>query len=159
LKNKWLQFGVGVFILLGFVALLWLAFDVSGVSFKNSDGYLVSANFDNVGSLQSRAPVKIAGVVVGRVLQVSLDQKTFRAHVVLRIRHGYNEIPVDSAASIYTVGLLGANYINISPGFQSDYLKPGSVIETTHSAVVLENLIGQLLFKAKTAPASANASE
>lgn len=151
MKNKLLQFWVGVFILAGMLTLLWMALRVSGLTVLRNHQYTVSAEFDNIGSLKLRAPVKLAGVVIGRVVGIQLDQKTFRAKVTMQFGQQYQQIPEDSVVSIYTAGLLGANYINLSPGYEVTYLKPGGEIMTTHSAIVLENLIGQLIFKQKKA--------
>ena len=149
MKNKLLQFWVGVFILAGLLTLLWMALRVSGLTVSRDHPYTVFAEFDNIGSLKLRAPVKLAGVVVGRVVGIQLDEKTFRAKVIMQIAEQYQNIPEDSAASIYTAGLLGANYVSLSPGYQTNFLKSGAKIMTTHSAVVLENLIGQLIFNQK----------
>ena len=88
-------------------------------------------------------------MVVGRVVGIQLDEKTFRAKVIMQIAEQYQNIPEDSAASIYTAGLLGANYVSLSPGYETNFLKSGAKIMTTHSAVVLENLIVQLIFNQK----------
>ena len=150
MNNKLLQFWVGVFILAGLGVLCWLAMRSSGLGSVDHQGYEVTAEFDNIGSLTLRAPVKLAGVVVGRVVGIGLDQNTFQGKVVMQLQKKYNKIPIDSAASIYTAGLLGANYVNLTPGNFDQFLKNGSVLSTTHSALVLENLIGQLLFSLKS---------
>ena len=147
--SKLMQFWVGVFILCGFLTLIWLAIKVSGLSWSEQGHYQVTAEFDNIGSLKVRAPVKIAGVVVGRVTRIALDNKTFRARVSMDFSDQYNQLPTDSVANIYTAGLLGANYISLTPGYATLYLHGGGQIETTHSAMILENLLGQLLFSIK----------
>lgn len=141
---------VGLFILAGFAALLVLAFWVSGLTnIKGSHYYQLDAEFDNIGGLKVRAPVSLAGVAIGRVESITLDPKSFRADVHLLIDKRYNNLPIDTSASIFTQGILGANYISLLPGFEVKNLKPGGEIETTHSALILENLIGQLLFNVK----------
>lgn len=138
---------VGLFIIMGLVALTFLALRVSGLTdYGNKHCYVVTAEFDNIGSLKPRAPVTIGGVNVGRVGPITLDPKTFRAKVSLLIHDDYNDIPDDSTANILTQGLLGSNYISLSPGFNNAVLKNGSQIENTRSAIILENLIGQLMY-------------
>ena len=141
---------VGFFVLLAVAALLVLAIKVSGITHsETSDSYLVTAQFDNIGSLTEGAPISIAGVKIGEVQSVQLDFKTFRAEAVLQIFSKKSHLPIDSSASIYTQGLLGAQYISLTPGFSNDNLTSGSQIQTTHSALVLENLIGQFLYQTK----------
>lgn len=149
MHNRFVEILVGFFMLLGVLALLVLALRVSGLSTElaGQNGYQVSASFDNIGDLKVRAPVTIAGVRVGQVQSIILDPTTFRAKVVMNIAPNQDKIPADSSASIFTAGLLGANYISLTPGFDSDTLHNGSVISQTHPAIVLENLIGQLMFK------------
>lgn len=138
---------VGLFMLAGMVALLILALKVSGLSTAlNGDGYYVTAIFDNAGSLKVRAPVSIAGVKVGEVTKISLDNASFRAAVTMRINRDEAKLPTDTSASIFTQGLLGANYISLIPGYDQTFLKNGSQIENTHPALILEDLIGQFLF-------------
>lgn len=137
-------------MLAGMLALLMLALKVSGLSaYVGKQDYLVTANFDNVGGLKLRSPVTIAGVRIGEVADIQLDKNTFKALVTLRINSNQDKIPVDSSASILTQGLLGANYISLTPGYEENNLKNGSQIENTHPALILENLIGQLLFSLK----------
>ena len=145
-----IDFLVGVFVLVALAALLVLAFRVSGlVHVGKGKTYTVSADFDNIGGLKSRASVRISGVLIGRVTSISLDPKTYQAKVVMSIDDQFNQIPTDSSASIYTEGLLGANYISVTPGFDNTMWKQGSVVQSTHSAMILENLIGQFLFSMK----------
>lgn len=147
LNSKVIEFTVGIFILLGVLALLMLAFRVSGLTTSGHDNsYEVTANFNNIGGLKVRAPVAIAGVKIGQVSAIDLDQQSFEAKVTLRIDGKENQLPTDSSASILTQGLLGANYISIAPGYEETYLKNNDTIEETHSALILENLIGQLIF-------------
>lgn len=138
---------VGLFVLAGILALLVLAFKVSGLSTAmGNSGYSVTARFDNIGSLKVRAPVSIAGVRIGEVTNIKLDKDSFRAIVTMHITHDQNTLPVDTSASIFTQGLLGSNYISLVPGYENNYLKNGDRIENTRPALILENLIGQLLF-------------
>jgi len=146
-----MEFIVGLFMLVGLVALVLLAFKVSGLTkLGNGDTYIIIAEFDNIGGLKVRAPVSIGGVRIGQVTNISLDQNNFRAVVALQIKDQYNNLPIDTSASIFTQGILGSNYVSLSPGFEPSNLKPGDRIETTHSALVLENLIGQLIYSVKS---------
>ena len=148
LQRRSIEMIVGLFMLAGFAALLMLALKVSGLTNNvGANGYIVTAAFDNIGDLKPRAPVTISGVRIGHVLSINLDPETFRAKVTMLISKKYNELPMDSSAQIFTEGLLGSNYISLTPGFQNSYLKNNSNIAETHSALILENLIGQLLFK------------
>ncbi len=151
MRNKIIEIAAGLFMILGLVGLSLLAFKVSGLTSLHEEAYYkVSANFDEIGNLKVRAPVLISGVKVGRVTDISLDQNTFRAKVLMHINKEFFQIPIDSSASILTQGLLGSNYIGITPGFETNTLKAGGLIETTHSALILENLLGQLLFNLKS---------
>jgi phospholipid/cholesterol/gamma-HCH transport system substrate-binding protein len=139
---------VGIFLLTALAALIVLAFKVSGLtSFFKPAGYEVTATFDEIGQLKVRAPIKIGGVTIGEVTGIYLDPETFKATVNMRIDKKVNTIPADSSASILTAGLLGDNYVAITPMYSSDYLKQGSEIEETHPAIILEKLIGQFMFK------------
>lgn len=144
---RWLEISVGIFMMAGLMALLLLALKISGLTSYTSHGYYVTAVFDNIGDLKPRAPVTISGVHIGQVVSIELDPKTYQADVTLLIEQKYNDIPVDSTAKIFTQGLLGSNYISIDPGFENTFLKNNSKIVSTRSALILENLIGQLLFK------------
>jgi phospholipid/cholesterol/gamma-HCH transport system substrate-binding protein len=151
MRNKTLEVIVGLFMVVGFLGLLFLAFQVSGLTlFQRAGTYQVSAEFEDIGSLKVRAPVQISGVTVGRVSSIVLDPQSMRAKVMMDIYDSYNNIPVDSSASIYTQGILGSNYIALGAGFEQESLKDGGRIDTTHSALILENLIGQLLFSLKS---------
>lgn len=147
-NQKIVQTIVGFFMLLGIFALLFLALRVSGLTntFRN-DGYTVTATFQNIGSLKVRSPVAIAGVRIGSVEAIRLDPNNFDAKVVLHINKKFSDIPADTSASIFTEGLLGSNYISLAPGYEKQVLQNGSVILNTHSAMILENLIGQLMYK------------
>lgn len=138
---------VGLFMMAGIIAFAVLALKVSGLSTElSSPGYIVAAEFDNIGDLKVRAPVTIGGVKIGQVTDIHLNPETFKARVSFKIDAKQNKIPDDSSASIFTEGLLGSNYISIVPGFDETPLKEGSEIQMTHSALILENLIGQFLF-------------
>lgn len=148
LSQRVVESFVGVFLLAAIAALLMLAFKVSGLtSFFKTSGYNVSAEFDDIGQLKVRSAVKIGGVTVGEVSHIRLDPASFKAIVSMNIHENVNDIPSDSSASILTAGLLGDNYIAITPMYSAEFLKNGSVIQETHSAMILEKLIGQLLFK------------
>lgn len=151
MRNKTLEVIVGLLMVIGFLGLLFLAFKVSGLSiYSQGDTYKITADFDDIGSLKIRAPVQVSGVTVGRVEAINLDPNSFRARVTLQINKKYNDLPVDTSASIFTQGILGSNYVALTPGFEADNLKAGGHIDTTHSALILENLIGQLLFSLKS---------
>ncbi len=149
-REKMMNFIVGCFIIAGIVALIVLAFRVSGLTtYSGANTYRVTAEFQNVGDLKDRAPVTIAGVTIGRITDIALNPSTFKAVVTMQIDQHDNQIPMDSTASILTAGLLGANYIDITPGFDETYLKEGSRIQNTNQALILQNLIGQLMFNLK----------
>jgi phospholipid/cholesterol/gamma-HCH transport system substrate-binding protein len=138
---------VGVFVALGFAALLMLAMKVSNLAeFSGDGGYEVVAHFDNVGGLKVRSPVTMSGVRVGRVSAIRFDDDLYQARVTLAIQSEFARIPTDTSASIYTAGLLGEQYVALLPGGAEDFLEGGSVIKLTQSAVVLEELIGQFLY-------------
>jgi phospholipid/cholesterol/gamma-HCH transport system substrate-binding protein len=138
---------VGAFIAAGCLALFFLAMRVSNLSAAaNGDGYALMARFDNIGSLKVRSPVSMAGVRLGRVEAITFDQDSYQAVVTLRIDAGYDRIPADTFANIYTAGLLGEQYVALDPGGSPDYLGDGDQIEHTQSALVLERMIGQFLF-------------
>jgi len=137
---------VGLFVLLGLAGLVFVALKAANLtSFSNGDTYTLTARFDNIGGLKARAPVRSAGVVVGRVTSISLDAKTYQGVVRMEVNRGF-EFPKDSSAKILTAGLLGDQYIGLEPGGDPANLAAGDTIKQTQSAVVLENLIGQFLF-------------
>ena len=141
-----LDLWVGLFVCAGIGALLVLALKVGNMSgFNAADTYKVYAEFDNVGGLKPRAPVKSAGVVVGRVSEVSFDNKSFRARVTMHVDKRY-QFPKDSSASILTSGLLGEQYVGMDGGGDDQMLKEGDRLLITQSAVVLEKIIGQFLY-------------
>ncbi|MCB1646604.1 MAG: outer membrane lipid asymmetry maintenance protein MlaD [Pseudomonadales bacterium] len=148
MQMRTIEIVVGAFMLAGIVSLAILAFRVSGFSVGDSAGtYSVYAKFENVGGLVTRSKVSIAGVIVGQVAEIELDQKTFMARVRMEINADVNQISVDSTAAILTEGLLGGKFIGLSIGAEEAYLKDGDEIRDTQSAIVLEELIGQFLMK------------
>jgi len=145
---------VGLFVLLGAAAILFLALKSANLlSMGFESNYLVSARFDNIGGLKRQAAVKSAGVVVGRVDSVTFDDKTFQATVTLSLESRY-QFPKDSSLKILTSGLLGEQYIGIEAGAEADNLANGDRIQATQSAVVLENLISQFLYNKAAEPSS-----
>ncbi len=136
----------GIFVTAGLIGLLVLALKVGGASSVSvSDGYVITADFDNIGGLKVRAPVKSAGVVVGRVENISFNNQVFRAQVTMRVDRRF-EFPKDSSVSILTSGLLGDQYVGVDGGGDVDMLKDGDKVRLTQSAVVLEKVIGQFLY-------------
>ncbi len=150
---------VGFFVLLGMAGLVFLAMKAANLgSVGGGDTYRVQARFDNIGGLKVRAPVRSAGVTVGRVTEISLDGKTFQGVVSMEIDRAF-QFPKDSAAKILTSGLLGDQYVGMEPGGDDQNLAPGDTVAQTQSAVVLENLIGQFLTsKADSAATAAPAA-
>jgi phospholipid/cholesterol/gamma-HCH transport system substrate-binding protein len=141
-----LDLWVGVFVALGIGAILFLALKVGNlINFASTPGYRLEARFDNIGGLKLRAPVKAAGVVVGRVESITLDPTTYQAVVALKIEQGY-QFTADTIASILTSGLLGDVYIGLDPGGDTKMLADGGKVAKTQSGIVLEKLIGQFLF-------------
>ena len=145
--TRTLEVGTGLFVLLGFAALFFLTTQLpsSGLRLGGATAaYHLTAEFDNVGDLKTGSPVTMAGVRVGEVEAIRFDSESYKAVVSLRIDSQFNRIPDDSDASVQTQGLLGGKYIGIGPGGSDMYLKDGSRIELTQSAIVLENLINKL---------------
>lgn len=148
LPQRLIESFVGLFLLLALMCLTVLAFKVSGLtSLFPTNTYTVTANFDDIGGLKIRSPVKVGGVQIGQVAAIQLDPVTFKAIVTMHINEQYNDIPDDSSAGILTAGLLGDNYIAITPMYSKTVLKNGSELQMTHSAMVLEKLIGQFIYK------------
>jgi phospholipid/cholesterol/gamma-HCH transport system substrate-binding protein len=145
MSKKRIETLVGMFVLLGLLGLVFLAMKAANLGSSGSgDSYSVVARFDNIGGLKPRAPVRTAGVLVGRVKSINLDPKSYQGVVTLDIERGY-QFPKDTAAKILTSGLLGDQYIGLEPGGDDKNLAPGDTVAQTQSAVVLENLIGQFL--------------
>ena len=137
---------VGIFVAIGLLAALFLALKVgnmNAVSFQPT--YTITARFDNIGGLKPRAPVKSAGVVVGRIADIRFDDTTYQATVTMTLERSY-QFPKDSAAKILTSGLLGEQYVGLEAGGSDQMLAQGNMITQTQSAVVLENLISQFLY-------------
>jgi phospholipid/cholesterol/gamma-HCH transport system substrate-binding protein len=152
-----LDLWVGVFVAMGIAALLFLALKVGSISGSDIQSpYTLSARFDNIGGLKARAPVKSAGVLVGRVSEIRYDNEHFQAEVVFTVDGRY-KFPADTFANILTSGLLGEQYLGLDPGGEEKTLAPGDVIKKTQSAVVLEKLISQFMFNkaAESEPAPA----
>lgn len=146
MKRTTVDLWVGLFVIGGLVALLVLALKVgNATTVSASQGYRVLAEFDNIGGLKPRAPVKSAGVVVGRVESIAFDNKKFLARVTLRIDKSY-EFPTDTTASILTSGLLGEQYVGLDGGGEEKILKDGDQMKLTQSAMVLERMISRFLY-------------
>lgn len=147
IQSKQTEILVGLFVAAGLAALFMLAMKVSNLGdFTDEKGYQVTANFQNIGGLKPRSPVSMAGVRVGRVADIKLDPETYDAVVTLNIYSQYDNIPLDSSASIFTAGLLGEQYIGLEAGADDFYLADGDEITLTQPAVVLEQIIGQFLY-------------
>ena len=146
MSNEKLDWWVGIFMLLGAIALTFLALRAGNLGSSSlGPSYHVLAKFDNIGGLKVRAPVKSSGVVVGRVAGIQFDDKTFQAVVTLQLEKRYT-FPADSAVKILTSGLLGEQYVGIEAGGDDAVLAEGSVVQYTQSAIVLETLISKLMF-------------
>jgi len=147
LSRKSLELWVGLFVAAGILALAMLAFKVGNLTSSDVlDGYKIRANFDNVGGLKVKAAVTMAGVRIGRVSGIAFDADRYQAVVTMDVDGRYKNIPMDSTANILTSGLLGDQYIGVEPGGEETYLKDGDTILRTQSALVLEKLVGQVIF-------------
>lgn len=147
MQKKSTEITVGMFVAAGIAALFMLAMKVSNLAeFSEKEGYQVVAEFENIGGLKVRSAVTMAGVRVGRVANISLDPNSYNARVTLNLYSEFNNIPLDSSASIFTAGLLGEQYIGLEAGAEEEFLQDGDVLELTQSALVLEQVIGQFLF-------------
>ncbi|HEX5638231.1 MAG TPA: outer membrane lipid asymmetry maintenance protein MlaD [Burkholderiaceae bacterium] len=150
--RKSIETMVGLFVLLGLLAIVFLALKAANLaSFRVGSTYAVTAKFDNIGGLKVRAPVKSAGVTVGRVTAIALDAKSYQGSVTMELEQGV-VFPADTSAKILTSGLLGDQYIGLEPGGAEQNLKAGDTIKMTQSAVVLESLIGQFLYNKAAEP-------
>lgn len=145
MQSKALELLVGLFFTLGVAAVFILTFRVASVTGGGDGGYEVSADFENIGGLKPGAAVTLAGVRIGRVRSIVINQDSYEAKVTMRIENAYNFLPKDTAANIFTAGLLGEQYIGLSPGGEETNLADGDTIKFTQSALVLENLIGQFV--------------
>ena len=142
-----LEFAVGAFLVLALASLLVLAIASTNKKFGfGSSSYELTANFTNLGQLRPQAPEKIGGVVIGQVSAIELNPTTFESVVTLSINNQFNELPADTSAGIFTSGLLGENYIGLSPGGDPEVLKPGEQIAFTQPAVDLLQLVGKYMF-------------
>jgi phospholipid/cholesterol/gamma-HCH transport system substrate-binding protein len=143
---------VGLFVLLGLLAIVFLALKAANLAtFRVGGTYAVTAKFDNIGGLKVRAPVKSARVTIGRVAAIALDTSSYQGTVTMELEQGI-AFPTDTSAKILTSGLLGDQYIGLEPGGSEQSLKPGDQIKMTQSAVVLENLISQFLYSKAAEP-------
>lgn len=139
---------IGLFVAAGIAGLFFLALQVSNLStFIEQDSYTVIARFDNSGGLKVKSPVSVAGVKIGQVSSIGFDPETYQSVVKMSIYSQYDNLPSDTTASVFTAGLLGEQYVSLEPGGSEEYLKEGSNIEITQSAIILERAIGQFLFK------------
>ena len=160
MSNQKHDFWVGLFVLLGGAAIVFLALKADNLLTLSFDrGYTVVAKFDNIGGLKAQAAVKSAGVVVGRVKSITFDSKSYQAKVEMTLHSGV-AFPKDTSAKILTAGLLGEQYIGLEPGYEEANLAQGDAIKSTQSAIVLENLISSLVFnKASEGGGSKDASK
>jgi len=158
MQSRNLNLAVGAFVLLGLLALLFMALQVSNLGTRGPGStYELKAYFDNIGGLKPRAAVRSAGVVVGRVRQIQFDDQQYQALVLIDVDARY-QFPKDTSAKILTSGLLGDNYVGLEPGGDTEMLKSADRIRMTQSAVVLENLISQFLYNKATEPSSSASS-
>ncbi|MEO6974920.1 MAG: outer membrane lipid asymmetry maintenance protein MlaD [Gallionella sp.] len=154
MERTTLDLWVGIFVVAGVAALAMLALKVGNLGTYNmSETYEVHAYFTNIGGLKPKASIKSAGVLVGRVTDISLDTQRYEANVVMSLDKRY-QFPKDTFANILTSGLLGEQYIGLVPGGDSEMLKNGDQIKLTQSAVVLENLISKFMFNKASEPAT-----
>jgi len=155
MERTTLDLWVGIFVVAGAAALVMLAMKVGNLGTYNmSDSYQVHGYFSNIGGLKTKASIKSAGVLVGRVTEISLDPERYEANVVMSIDKRY-KFPKDTFANILTSGLLGEQYIGLSPGGDDVMLKDGDQIKMTQSAMVLEDLIGKFIYSKAEEPAKA----
>ena len=146
-QTRAVEFGTGLFVFLGIVALFFLTTRVTNFdSYEGDKGYTLTARFDNIGSLKLRSPVAMSGVKIGRGTSIIFDDEMLEAVVTMRIDARYDQIPNDSDASILTQGILGGQYIGLEPGGSPEYFVHNDEIQFTQSALVLEKLISKYLF-------------
>lgn len=144
-QTRAVEFGTGLFILFGILALFFLATQTTNFQYVSNDTYTVTAVFTNIGGLKAQAPVSMSGVKIGRVASIDLDPVRLEAVVTIKINKRYDKLPRDTVASILTAGLLGEQYVGLSPGGAQEYLQNGDRIQFTQSAIILEHLIGQFV--------------
>ena len=165
MKVSRIEFGVGLFMMIGILAAVVMSLKVAGLVLDSSSNtYTVHARFDNIGSLKVRAPVRVGGVVIGRVDNIYLDPQDLVPVVDMSIQTQYNELSSESKAGIKTAGIIGEQYIAIIPGFYdeemgSTYLKDGDYIQDTESAIVLEDLISKFLYSSSVTDSESSSSE
>ncbi|MCP4408780.1 MAG: outer membrane lipid asymmetry maintenance protein MlaD [Gammaproteobacteria bacterium] len=146
MSTRAIEILVGVFVAVGFAALFALAMQVSNLSALNeTNGYRITAYFENIGGLKVRSPVTVSGVRVGRVSSIHYNSNQYQAEVVLVIEASQDYFPIDTSASIFTSGLLGEQYIALEPGAEEQLLKNGDTLQYTQSAMILERLISRVL--------------
>jgi phospholipid/cholesterol/gamma-HCH transport system substrate-binding protein len=146
-QTRAVEFGTGLFVFLGILALFFLTTRVTNFdSYSGDEGYTLIGRFDNVGSLKLRSPVAMSGVTIGRVSSIDFDSEMLEAVVTMRIDSRYDQIPDDSDASILTQGILGGQYIGLEPGGSPEFFADNDEIQFTQSALVLEQLISKYLF-------------
>lgn len=143
-----IEISVGAFVLAGILALIFLAFRVSGASGDNQGSYHLIARFDDIGGLRLRSKVSMAGVTIGRIVKIGVDSSVGEAIVTMEIRDDVNNLSVDTGARIQTEGFIGGRYISLVPGGEEEVLKEGDTITNTQGALVLENLIGEFVTRA-----------
>ena len=147
MRDRKIEAAVGLFVAVGLAALLVLAVRVGNLTLQTDSGsYEVTARFENVGGLKVRAPVSMSGIRIGQVVALGFDPETYEALATLEIGGRFDRVPADSSASIFTAGLLGEQYVSISPGVDEEFLATGDEIGLTQSAMILERLIGRFLF-------------
>lgn len=148
MNTRIVEIWVGIFIAAGAAALFMLSMKVSNlVTYTDDEGYIITAKFEDASGLKVRSPVAMAGVRLGRVIDIKFDNISLEAIVTMRIESQYNTLPVDTSASIYTAGLLGEKYVGLDPGGDEASLKQGDRLKLTQSSMVLEKLIGQFVSK------------
>ncbi|MFI0488019.1 MAG: outer membrane lipid asymmetry maintenance protein MlaD [Yersinia sp. (in: enterobacteria)] len=153
MQTKKSEVWVGLFMLIAILAVVFLCLKVANIkSVGNQPTYRIYADFDNVGGLKNNSPVKIGGVVVGRVAKIMLDTKNYTPRVAIDIQQRYNHIPDTSSLAVRTSGLLGEQFLALSVGFEdpemgTGIVKDGGIIQDTKSALVLEDLVGQFLYR------------
>ncbi len=150
MRQRVLEIWVGIFMIIGIGSLLMLALQVSGAGLRGGETYRLEARFDNIGGLTVKAPVMIGGVRVGRVGEIWIDQEEYVPVVGMDIDKKYDALSVDSSAAILTAGLLGSQYVGLTPGFDEIYLEQGDTVEFTQSALQFETLISQFMFNQST---------
>lgn len=146
MTTRFMEIAVGLFVAIGAAALFMLAMNVSNLATSSSkDGYYITAYFENIGGLKVRSAITVSGVKVGQVSEIAYDADRLQAKVTLRLDSEHDYFSIDTAASIYTAGLLGEQYVALEPGAEDDTLKDGDEVEFTQSAVVLEEIISKFI--------------